>query len=260
MKNYILLLILMVYIKGVAQEEVKIPLTNPQETGKLIMDVLYGSIKVTGYNGNEVIIVAIPRNTEINQEKGGIKRYLNRSIEFSVEENKNHVRVVANSVLTVDYEVKVPYNFSLKLSAENKGDIYVNNVSGSFEVSNENGSITLEEISGSVSADALNKDVTVKFKEVDPKAAMAFSNLNGDIDVTFPRELKADLKIKTDLGEVFTDFELKIPKEKAKKIKTGENKITVKAENWFTGSVNGGGPEFLFKNYNGDIIIRQSKI
>lgn len=260
MKNFILLLILFISIKGVAQEEIKIPLLNPQENGKLIMDVLYGSISVSGYRGNEVIITATPRNNDINQAKEGIKRYLNRTIDFFVEENKNQIRIIANSVITVDYEIKVPYNFSLKLTAENRGDIYVKNVTGSFEISNENGSITLEEISGSVSADALNKDVTVKFKKVDPSAAMAFSSLNGDINVTFPKDFKANLKIKTDLGEVFTDFDIKTLKEKAKPIKTVEKKFTVKTENWIIGSVNGGGPEFLFKTYNGDIIIKQSKI
>lgn len=259
MKNYILLLVILISIKGVAQEEVKISLTNPQETGKLVMDVLYGSISVKGYGGKEVIIIATPRNTEINQNKEGIKRYTNQTIEFSVEEKNNQVLIEANSVLTVDYEVKVPYIFSLKLSAENRGDIFVENVSGSFEISNENGSITLEGISGSVSADALNKDITVKFKKIQPNAAMAFSSLNGDITVTFPRGLKANFKIKTDLGEVFTDFDLQIPKEKYKTLKTGEKKFTVKAENWVIGSVNGGGPDFLFKTYNGDIIIRQIK-
>ncbi len=260
MKYYILLLLILFSIKGIAQEEVKIPLTNPQEPGKLIMDVLYGSISVNGYRGYEIVVVATPRKTEVNQEKAGMKRHSNRAIEFSVEENNNVVKIEANSDLTIDYVVKVPYNFSLKLSAENRGDIYVKNVLGSFEISNENGSITLEEISGSVSADALNKDVTVKFKEIDPNAAMAFSSLNGDIFVTFPKDLRANLKIKTDLGEVFSDFDIQVSKEKAKQIRTGEKKYTVKAENWLIGSVNGGGPEMLFKTYNGDIIIRQIKI
>ena len=34
------------------------------------------------------------------------------------------------------------------------------------------------------------------------------------------------------------------------------NAYNVKVEKWITGSINGGGPEILFKNFNGDVIIR----
>ena len=117
----------------------------------------------------------------------------------------------------------------------------------------------MKDISGSVSADALNKDIKINFVEVTPNVAMAFSSLNGDIDITFPKTIKANIKVKSDRGEIYTDFDLKAKPSKAKVTK-GDNKkgnaYTVKLEKWITGSINGGGAEILFKNFNGDVIIR----
>ncbi len=130
-----------------------------------------------------------------------------------------------------------------------------------MDISNTNGRITLKDISGSVSADALNKDITVNFIKVTPDVAMAFSSLNGDIDITFPKTIKADIKVKSDRGEIYTDFDLKAKPSKAKVTK-GEsskgNAYRVKVEKWIVGSINGGGAEILFKNFNGDVIIRSN--
>ena len=90
---------------------------------------------------------------------------------------------------------------------------------------------------------------------------MAFSSMNGDLDITFPKDFKADVKVKSDRGEIFTDFDLKT-KPNTATVTKGENSrgnaYRVKVEKWITGSINGGGAELLFKNFNGDVIIRSN--
>jgi len=39
---------------------------------------------------------------------------------------------------------------------------------------------------------------------------MAFSSLNGDIDVTFPADVKANVSIRSDRGDVFSDFDVQL--------------------------------------------------
>mgnify|MGYP000032370584 CR=1 FL=1 len=101
-----------------------------------------------------------------------------------MEELKNTVLIRTWPNGTVDFSIKVPRNFNLNIKAINNGDIYVEDVSGEFEVSNVNGSITMENISGPVLADAMNKDIKIDFRSVGD-GHMAFSNFNGDIDISF---------------------------------------------------------------------------
>jgi len=180
-------------------------------------------------------------------------------MEFSVEEYENTIRVESTPFGTVDFEIKVPVNFSLKVSTVNNGFIAVTNVKGAIEVSNVNGKITLKDITGSVSGDTVNGDIIANLLKVTPNTAMAFSSLNGKLDVTFPKSMKANLKLKSDRGEIFTDFNLQSKPQKAKVTKGKSSKggvYKVKVENWIVGSINGGGPEISFKTFNGDIILR----
>ena len=89
---------------------------------------------------------------------------------------------------------------------------------------------------------------------------MSFSTYNGDIDLTFPPSLKASLKMKTEQGEVLSDFDMTLVKTgPIQKKDTNSGVYKVKIDDWVKGDINGGGPEFTMKNYNGDIKVRKRK-
>jgi DUF4097 and DUF4098 domain-containing protein YvlB len=157
--------------------------------------------------------------------------------------------------------IKVPSNLTaLKLNAVNDGGITVTNVSGELEINNVNGPITVKDVSGSVVANTVNGPVVVTFKSVDGKAPMAFSTLNGDVDVTFPADLKSNLKLKTDRGGVFTDYEIAVDKSQPQVKKTEENHMyRLNVDSWIYGKINGGGPEMMMKTMTGSIYIRKGK-
>jgi DUF4097 and DUF4098 domain-containing protein YvlB len=251
-----------------AQETVNVPLSDPSKPGFLKVKILNGGIRVKGTNTKEVIVKAILRTEKKSYKKRrksskkleGLKRISNEGLDFSVKEFNNAIDIDSDRNGITDFEIEIPRNFSLKLSTYNSGDIYVENVNGQMDISNANGKITLKDISGAVIADALNKDITVNFVKVDPDTPMAFSSLNGDIDITFPKNMKADVKIKSERGEIYTDFDLKMKKEKPNFTKSQykNSGYRLKIEKWISGSINGGGQEVIFKNYNGDVIMRSN--
>ena len=110
----------------------------------------------------------------------------------------------------------------LKAGTVNDGSVTIDNLRGELEVNNVNDEIILTGISGSVVANTVNGDVKVTFKSVDPKAPMAFSTLNGDVTVTLPADTKANLKVKSDNGDVYSDFDIDIDKTPAKVDKVTE--------------------------------------
>ena len=242
-------------------ESVTIPLSNPGEEGKLKIGLLFGSITVEAHQGKEIIIdTKSKEGSKPSKTKNGLRRIGDNSLEFSVEEYDNKVTIKSKKQnKRVDFSIKVPENFSLDLRTMNDGNINVVGVKGEMEISNLNGAITLKNIGGSVIADALNKDIVVTFTKGYTKSPMAFTSLNGDLDITFPADLAANIKAKTDNGEIYTDYEMKRTRDASKdekKSTSGVYKVTV--DKWVTGTVNGGGPELLFKTMNGDIMIRSN--
>src|SRR5580704_13414746 len=161
----------------------------------------------------------------------------------------------------IDLTIQVPIHTSLHLRAVNDGDIMVSGVDGELDIDNVNGSVTLTKIAGSAVAHALNGKLIASFTRVNQKP-MAFSSLNGDIDVTFPADLKATVSLKSDNGDVFSDFDVNMLPQSAQTVvedgRSHGGKYKVKIDKTVRGTINGGGPEMQFTNFNGGIYIRKA--
>ena len=246
-------------------ETLTVPLSSPGKPYSLKVHLVTGSIKVVGYEGKDVIVNVSPRKNEDEDRsedtKNGMKRIsVSGGYEVTAKEADNTVTVnTGNPNKALDLELKIPQDVKLKIGTVNDGDVTVENVSGELEVNNVNDKITLTNISGSVVANTVNGDVTVTFKTIDPKAPMAFSTLNGDVNVTLPADTKANLKLKSDNGDVFSDFDIDIDKTPSKIDKTTEpGMYKIKKDDWVFGKINGGGPEMMMKNMQGDIYVKKA--
>jgi DUF4097 and DUF4098 domain-containing protein YvlB len=108
-------------------------------------------------------------------------------------------------------------------------------------------------------ASTINGDVITTFTTVDSKAPMAFSSLNGNVDVTFPSNAQYNMKLKSDRGEIYTDFDMVIDKTEKVSNTSHSGMYELKKDDWITGKINGGGPEVMMKNMEGNIYIRKAK-
>ena len=251
-----------------AKEQLTVALSTPGKPGSLELSLVNGSIRVAGYSGKDVVIDAVARARQGDRrptskaETNGMKRLsAANSLNLTAEEKNNHVEITTDSYQhPVDLTIKVPQNFSLKLSTVNNGDIAVDNVTGELEITNVNGAIQLSQVAGSVVANTVNGNLIVTFKSVTAGAPMAFSTLNGKVDVTFPGSIKAALKMKSERGDVYSDFDVAVDKGAAKVTRTSQNGLSrLSTDDWTYGKVNGGGPEVMLKTFNGDIFLRKAK-
>jgi hypothetical protein len=113
---------------------------------------------------------------------------------------------------------------------------------------------------------------------------MSFTSFNGNVDVTLPAAVKANLKLRSDQGEVYTDFDVQIqrsrtastsvqvppvppapptpprdgPSPPPRPIRGGRG-TRVEVDASIAGTVNGGGPEFQLRTFNGDVYLRKGK-
>jgi len=245
-------------------EQLTVPLSSPGKAYSLKVHLVTGSINVKGYEGKDIVINVTPRGGDdegSNAVENGMKRIsASGGYEVTAKEADNNVTVnTGNPNKPIDLELKIPQDVKLKIGTVNDGEINVENVTGELEVNNVNDKITLTGISGSVVANTVNGDINVTFKMVDPKAAMAFSTLNGDVNVTLPGDAKANLKLKSDNGDVYSDFDIDIDKTPSKVDKTTEpGMYKIKKDDWVYGKINGGGPEMMMKNMQGNIYVKKS--
>jgi len=253
-------------------EQIVVPLSKPGSKGTLKVSLISGSITVNGHSGKEVIINTMViteknknerdrDNDRKNKNMEGLKKLNSDAFSLDVEEKDNNVKISSHySSRSINLEIKVPKNFSVNLRTVNDGDIAVTNVSGNHEVTNVNGDIRMTGVSGSAIAANINGEIKIVFDKVTPNTPMAFTTMNDDIDITFPADVNALLKMGSRMGEIYTDFDVELVKTKPEVNKSSESGIySVKINQDLQAKLGKGGPEYKFKNFNGDIIIRKKK-
>lgn len=256
-------------IGGFAQadfsEQLTVPLSKPGERGTLKIDHMNGDIIVTGYTGKEVIISAKSSgNSHVNDHKhdddlnvpAGMKKLDVNPVELKAREENNRITVHSDSwKRRLNLEIKVPANMDLDIHSVH-GVIKITGVEGAMDISAVNGDLEFSNVSGSVVSNTVDGDVKATFKRITSGEPMSFVTLNGNVDVTLPANVKASAKVRSDRGDIYTDFDMSLERSKTN-VKKSDGQYEVSINSWVYGKINGGGPEYTFKNMEGNIIIRK---
>ncbi|MDR9415352.1 MAG: DUF4097 family beta strand repeat-containing protein [Gracilimonas sp.] len=256
------LLLLICTLPGMAQNNIEIPLSNPGETGKLVINANFSDeVKILVHDRENVVINHDGSERVDDEEamKNGMRRISSGGSGVEVVEDNNEVTIKTGPLPNNDMElvVYVPRNFSLKLNTV-QGDVEVSGLAGEIEISAVNGDIELQDISGTVLVNSVNGDIEIDFDDVVPNAPMSFTGVNGDIELAFPPSAKFTAKMKTEWGDVYTNFDMDVEQNKTRSESEEEDgTYRVSVSKWIVGTVNGGGPEYLIKTLHGDISIRK---
>jgi hypothetical protein len=174
-----------------AADQVTVPLTDPSKPAAIHVSLVRGGITVRGTNRRDVLVTAHPdadrSSRRVDPDASGLRR-LPQTAGYRVTEENNRLSVRAdNPNQAVRFEIEAPRHVNLVLKTVNGGDILVEEVEGDLDVHNTNGGITLNSVAGSVVAVTTNGSVRATLTQVAAQKDMAFTSLNGNVDVTLPR-------------------------------------------------------------------------
>jgi len=243
-----------------AGDRVVVPARNTTHPRVVNARLTHGSITVKTYNGKEVIVeTATNSGTRRNTDRtvDGLRRIDLPARGLVVEEEDNVIQIRSNSPEVHNLLITVPADTSLHISSTD-GNLVAEGVHGEIEAHSTNGEITLTGISGTVVADTTNGSIKVTMDRVDPGKPIAFSSNNGNVDVTLPADLKANLRLRSFRGEIWSDFDMKLTGGQPTTSNGGSNgPFRVEFDRTIYGTINGGGTEASFRTLNGRVVIRK---
>ncbi len=250
---------LLVCVPGVAhaQSTMRASFSDPDQPTRVVARTIYGNIEVAPHAESDVLIEVTTRKREADEPTaaGSGLRRIDQGSNVTIDENDNTVYVKAGSEdYFTDLRIRMPRSSDLTINVKGDGDIVVREISGEIEANASNGKITIEEVAGPVVAHAHAGDLTATFASVPGDRPMAFSSWSGTVDVALPSSISARLKMRTSTGEILSDFDLSDVETGMED--TGENGRQ-RLRSFTYATVNGGGPEYMFQNYSGDILIRR---
>jgi len=237
----------------------------------VVVDNVFGSIKVTGYDGEEVRVTVrktIVARSEAQAEKAEEVITLdiaeeNELIELYVDgpfrdrgRRESNWRGFKREGYKVkyDFEIMVPKDCAVELNTVNDGDITVSGVAGDFDVNNVNGEIEMKGVRGSGDVYAVNGEVSIEFDR-NPDGDCSIGTINGDVRLYFQAGLSADFYLETMNGEAFTDFEVSALPTRTVSSDSQNGKKVYKIGHMSGVRAGRGGPEFELSTLNGDMFI-----
>ncbi|MEM7368764.1 MAG: DUF4097 family beta strand repeat-containing protein [Bacteroidota bacterium] len=244
----------------------RIPLTSPNQPGRLKVHVFSGIVHVKGCSRNDVMV----RYEALRPDKqkrdvvdvgNGLKKLTTTGISLEAREKDNVLSLESDHrSKPVRVMIEVPFEFDLEVETHHFGDIEVINVSGEIVLEAHHGKIDASGIAGSMVANTWHGHIVADFDKIYPDMPLAFTTYHGKIDIQLPPEARFNLKAQSVKGDVLTGFDIDILRNKpqvAETNKDGTYKIAL--TDWVRGRVNGGGPELHAKTQNANIYIRKKQ-
>jgi hypothetical protein len=246
-------------------EQVTVPLSDPSKPGSIDVSLVQGSITVRGSNRKDVLVIAHPEadrpSRRADPDANGL-RGIPQTAGFRITEEANRIKVSADSPnRSVTFEIQAPSHSNLKLSTVNGGEILVENIDGDIDVGNTNGGITLNSVGGAVNAGTTNGSVRATMTRVAPQKEMAFTSMNGTVDVTLPASTKANLRMRSNNGDVYSDFDVQLAASApvVEENRNGNGRFRISRNRSIVGAINGGGPEVELRTFNSNVYVRKGR-
>lgn len=256
----------------------------------IIVANINGSVKITGYDGDKVLIEVnrkVSAKTQERLETGkkeiqlGVIDRADTLILFVEGDCNDFGRTAGNQHhdnqggwgynwndcrgrgrdcrkdydYTMDFTLRVPRNVNLLVSTVNNGDISVENMTGAVNAGNVNGSIKLANIVREVNASTINGDVDIDYA-VNPDKESRFYTLNGDINANFRKGLGASLSFESFNGSFYTNVDQleTLPVVVEKKPQADGIRYKVNGNRFKVGK---GGVNLEFETFNGNVYLKE---
>lgn len=236
-------------------------------TPEVLVDNLNGFIHVMARPGRTVEVTAERLVTGRSQDRLEDAR---REVKLDADQRGNMVRLYVDGPFRVQdginwrgdryYGYKVRYDFTITVPAEaqvilksvNQGDVRLEGTLGDFDLQMVNGPMTLVEVGGAGTAHTVNGAVKASWVKVPPRT-VSLRTINGDIDVTAPANLGADLWLKSFRKDAYTDFALTSTPLPPLQGEQKDGHFVYRGHQYSRYRVGSGGPEMKLDTMNGTI-------
>lgn len=223
-------------------------------TGTITIVMDNADLKVEAYSGTEVQINAAGYDGPPERAKGlkalSARGQDNTGLGLEITTSAGAMTIKKTTGQSVNYTIKVPVKANLKIDEDGwsgSGDYHVKGSMGEIEIKTTNSDMVLEDIGGPVVAKSTSGDITITFAGLNGDKPTSIVNTSGFIDVSLPSSAKANMKLRSISGEIFSDLDLKFPDTEFKNHYSSN----------FNGTFNGGGVEIDLHAISGNIYLRK---
>lgn len=242
MKKLILILpLLFVSMFASAQPEHKVAIA-----GKTVVFEEIDNLIVVGYDGTDLRINREGGHSSKDDKRAeglrkisaaGKKDNTGFGLNSMVRDGEVVISQVGRGNGTI--RVQVPNNAVVRIeqSTTKGGDIEVSGFRGDLEVSMHYHKVRLSNVYGPTSINSIYGSIEMTFSDGPPTQPLRLHSTYQNVDLTLPQNTKANLRLSTSYGDMYTDFDIDM---KANMDEAGQQEDHDDSDG-LTGTLNGGG-------------------
>ncbi len=240
---------------SIKAQDYKVSIDNAKNS-KLSLSNFSGDLKIEGYTGNEIIFSAMGgEEMTVPERAKGLKPVYgggvdNTGVGLSVEKSGNGISVTCLLPFTNsrEYTVKVPESMSIEVQSECEynNDIHISGMKNEIEIQSCH-SIILKGVTGPLVLSTISGDIEITFDNISAGKPFSINSISGEIDITLPAKIAADIEMNSVSGRMYSDFDFSDKSKDMNQI--GGNELSTK--------LNGGGAKFSIVTVSGNIYLRK---
>lgn len=192
---------------------VHLKFSDPTKAGTVRLKLTWGHVTVTANDAPDVTVSSNIKSKQHEPKAPGGLRRLDSEVSYSATEKDNVItldfggEMAGPTMSGATVALTVPRRTSVIVSSAFGGNVEITGVSGDVEVHDMNGKVTLNHISGAALVDTVNGKISATFAKVTADKAISFTTMNGKIDVWVPADTRANVRLRTQNGAIYTDFD-----------------------------------------------------
>ncbi len=225
----------------------------------LRVSLMSGRVEVEGYDGDEVLISVSEgpaQDGAPDVDDDGMRILPNGGQNLVVRQDGGQIIVRAGSMDEAALvSVRAPRDVRLSLHSAMDSSISVVDMSGEMEIQNSNGPVEVRGLRSAAVIHAHTDDLTVSVDASELPGPLVLNSWAGDVELTVPATLQANLRWRTNMGDVRTNLDVTDIETVTEREETEDG---VRLEGYTTARLNGGGAEVSVTAYTGDITLRRA--
>jgi len=231
-----------------------------KSASKVKIGTIHGNLTVEGYAGKEIVVSGTKCSTDEGAE--GLKLISGSGLTdntngycLNIQENDGTVTIRGLSNKNTHMKILIPERMSVII--QSKGwvakDIVVSNFKSELEIKSEYAPVTLTNVTGPVVLNATYGKVKAVFEKINQERPTSIVATYNNLDVSLPADTKANLRMESSYGNIYTDFDVKMASGNG-----GDGLEKISSQN-VTGAINGGGAEIHLESPYKNVYLRRKK-
>ncbi len=209
--------------------------------GRVVIQNLYGDVRITAWDRDEVLVQAIKKSTDPKQLEDA--RIVVDSSSSLLSIHTQYAGADAEHPASVEYRIMVPRTANLENVKLVNGGLSISGLEGPIKASSVNGSIRAERLGGQADLSTVNGHLEADFNRVSRANSISLSSVNGPIKLSLPSGAGAELFARNLSGGIDSDVGHAFRASGGHRLRT---------------TLNRGGAQIHVNNVNGGISIRST--